>query len=695
MAREYSLENTRNIGIIAHIDAGKTTVSERILFYTGKKHKIGEVHEGAAEMDWMEQEKERGITITAAATTCFWNGKRINLIDTPGHIDFTVEVQRSLRVLDGGVVVFDGVAGVESQSETVWHQAEKFGVPRICFINKMDRMGADFDYDLKSIHERLTTRAHPLQLPIGAAETFQGVIDLFTRTAYVYKDDLGKDVQQIEVPADMKDKVEEFRHKLIEAIVEQDEALLNQYLEGKEPPLEALKATLRKAVITNEIVPVMCGSALKNKGVQLLLDAVVDYLPNPLEIPAAKGIDPKTNAEVVCSPDDTKPFAGLVFKIAADPFVGKLAFFRIYTGTLTAGSYVYNTSTREKERVGRIVRLHANHREEVQEVYAGEIAAIVGLKNTFTGHTICDPDHHVVLESITFPTPVIDLAIEPKTKADQEKMGTAIQRLAEEDPTFRVKFNEETNQTIISGMGELHLDIIVDRMKREFKVEANVGKPQVAYKETITTTGDAEGKYIRQTGGRGQYGHCWVKVEPNEKGKGYEFVDDVKGGTIPKEYIQPINKGIAEALDRGIIAGFPMIDVKATVYDGSYHEVDSSEMAFKIAGSMAVQAACKKAKPILLEPIMKVEAVTPESFMGDVIGDLNSKRAQIKEMRDRGQMRVIDADVPLAEMFGYATALRSMTQGRASYSMEFSHYAEVPRNVAQGIIEKSAVQPAG
>ena len=694
MPREYSQENTRNIGIIAHIDAGKTTVSERVLYYTGKKHKIGEVHEGAAEMDWMEQEKERGITITAAATTCFWNGKRINLIDTPGHIDFTVEVQRSLRVLDGGVVVFDGVAGVESQSETVWHQAEKFGVPRICFINKMDRMGADFYYDLKSIHERLTTRAHPLQLPIGAAETFQGVIDLFTRKAHFYKDDLGKDIEVTDVPADMKDKVEEYRHKLIEAIVEQDEKLLNQYLEGKEPALEDLKATLHKAVVKNELVPVLCGSALKNKGVQLLLDAVVDYLPNPLEVPPVKGEDPKTKAEVACKPIDDAPFAGLVFKIAADPFVGKLAFFRLYSGVVTAGSYVLNTTTGEKERVGRIVRLHANHREEVQEVYAGEIAAIVGLKNTFTGHTICDPAHPVMLESITFPTPVIDLAIEPKTKADQEKMGTAIQRLAEEDPTFRVKFNEETNQTIISGMGELHLDIIVDRMKREFKVEANVGKPQVAYKESITTAAEAEGKYIRQTGGRGQYGHCWVKVEPNEKGKGYEFIDDVKGGSIPREYITPINKGIAEALDRGIIAGYPMIDVKATVYDGSYHEVDSSEMAFKIAGSMAVQAACKKAKPVLLEPIMKVEAVTPETFMGDVIGDLNSKRAQIKEMRDRGQMRVINADVPLAEMFGYATALRSMSQGRASYSMEFSHYAEIPRNVAAAIIEKAAVQTA-
>ncbi|MEK7570003.1 MAG: elongation factor G [Patescibacteria group bacterium] len=694
MPREYSLENTRNIGIIAHIDAGKTTVSERILFYTGKKHKIGEVHEGAAEMDWMEQEKERGITITAAATTCFWNGKQINLIDTPGHIDFTVEVQRSLRVLDGGVVVFDGVAGVESQSETVWHQAEKFGVPRICFINKMDRMGADFYYDLKSIHERLTTRAHPLQLPIGAAETFLGVIDLFTRKAYIYNDDLGKDVQETEVPADMKEKVEEYRHKLIEAIVENDEKLLNQYLDGKEPTMEELKATLRKAVIANALVPVLCGSALKNKGVQLLLDAVVDYLPNPIEIPAAKGKNPKTGEEIMCPPDDAKPFAGLVFKIAADPFVGKLAFFRIYAGKLTSGSYVYNTTTGEKERVGRIVRLHANHREEVQEVFAGEIAAIVGLKTTFTGHTICDPDHHVILESIVFPTPVIDLAIEPKTKADQEKMGTAIQRLAEEDPTFRVKFNDETNQTIISGMGELHLDIIVDRMKREFKVEANVGKPQVAYKETITASAEGEGKYIRQTGGRGQYGHCTVTIEPNEKGKGYEFVDDVKGGAIPKEFIKPINNGIAEALDRGILAGFPIIDAKVTVTDGSYHDVDSSEMAFKIAGSMAVQAAFKKAKPILLEPIMKVEAVTPESFMGDVIGDLNSKRAQIKEMRDRGNMRVIDADVPLAEMFGYATALRSMTQGRASYSMEFSHYAETPRNVAEGIIAKSAGQPA-
>ncbi|PIS40493.1 MAG: elongation factor G [Candidatus Kerfeldbacteria bacterium CG08_land_8_20_14_0_20_43_14] len=689
MPRAYSLEDTRNIGIIAHIDAGKTTVSERILFYTGKKHKIGEVHEGEAEMDWMEQEKERGITITAAATTCFWKDKLINIIDTPGHIDFTVEVQRSLRVLDGGVVVFDGVAGVESQSETVWHQAEKFGVPRICFINKMDRMGADFYYDIKSIHERLTTKAHPLQLPIGAAETFQGIIDLFERKAIVYKDDLGKEFEYGEVPADMKEKVEEYRHALIEAIVEQDEQLLNQYLEGKEPPIQDLKRVLRQACIKNEIVPILCGSALKNKGVQFLLDAVIDYLPTPLEIPATKGKNPKTGEEIVCQPADDQPFASLVFKIAADPFVGKLAFFRVYSGILNSGSYVLNTSTGEKERIGRIVRLHANHREDVETVYAGDIAAAVGLKNTFTGHTICDPDHPVVLESISFPAPVIDLAIEPKTKADQEKMGFAIQRLAEEDPTFRVKFNEETNQTIISGMGELHLEIIVDRMKREFKVEANVGKPQVAYKETILGEAEGEGKYIRQTGGRGQYGHCWVSVKPLERGKGYEFVNEVKGGSIPQEYIQPINKGIKEALDRGIIAGYPVIDMQVTVYDGSYHEVDSSEMAFKIAGSMAVQSAFKRAKPVLLEPIMKIEVVTPEQFMGDVIGDLNSKRAQINEMRDRGNMKVIDASAPLAEMFGYATALRSMTQGRASYSMEFSHYAQVPRNVAETIIAKS------
>lgn len=690
MAREYSLEQTRNIGIIAHIDAGKTTVSERILFYTGKKHKIGEVHEGAAEMDWMEQEKERGITITAAATTCFWKDHRINIIDTPGHIDFTVEVQRSLRVLDGGVVVFDGVAGVEPQSETVWHQAEKYNVPRICFINKMDRMGADFTFDMNSIHDRLTKRAYPIQLPIGAAETFKGIVDLFERKARLYKDDLGKEWEDTEVPADMKEAVEEARHTLIEAICETDDKLLEQYLGGTEPGLSELKAALRKATISNTLVPVLCGSALKNKGVQFLLDAVNDYLPSPLDIPSVKATDPKTGAEIERPTSDEQPFTALAFKIATDPFVGKLAFFRVYAGHLSAGSYVLNTTTGDKERIGRIVRLHANSREDVTDVYAGEIAAAVGLKGTVTGDTLSDPDHPVKLENIVFPEPVIDIAVEPKTKQDQEKMGIALSRLAEEDPTFRVRSDEETAQTIISGMGELHLDIIVDRMKREFKVEANVGKPRVAYRETITQTAEGEGKYIKQSGGRGQYGHCWIKVEPNEKGKGYEFIDEVKGGVIPREYIQPINKGIKEALDSGVVAGYPMVDIKATVYDGSYHEVDSSEAAFKIAGSMGFKEAARKAKPVLLEPIMKVEAITPEQFMGDVIGDLNSKRATIKEMVDRGQSKVIDAEVPLGEMFGYATALRSMTQGRASYSMEFSHYAEVPRNVAETIIGDKA-----
>ena len=693
--REYSLEKTRNIGIIAHIDAGKTTVSERILFYTGKTHKIGEVHEGEAVMDWMEQEQERGITITAAATTCFWpqpvseNTHRINIIDTPGHIDFTVEVQRSLRVLDGGVVVFDGVAGVEPQSETVWHQATKFNVPRICFINKMDRMGANFYADLDSIRERLTPNAHPVQLPIGAEENFKGIIDLFERKAWVYKDDMGRTSEDTSIPDDMKEKVEEYRHALIEAIVEQDEKLLSQYLEGKEPTLSELKKTLRKACIKSELVPVFCGSALKNKGVQFLLDGVIDYLPSPLEIPAIKAFNPKNNEIIERKPDDAEPFTALAFKVASDPFVGKLCFFRVYSGKISAGSYVLNTTTGERERIGRIVRLHANQREEVTDVYAGEIAAAVGLKSTFTGHTICDPDHPAVLESIKFPEPVISLAIEPKTKADQEKMGTALQRLAEEDPTFRIKSNEETGETIISGMGELHLEIIVDRMKREFKVDANIGKPQVAYKETIKKMAEAEGTYIRQSGGRGQYGHCWLRIEPLEQGKGYEFVDEVKGGAIPKEYIQPIQKGVKEAMDRGVIAGYPVLDVRVAVFDGSYHEVDSSEAAFKIAGSKAFQEAVKVANPVILEPLMKVEVVTPENFMGEVIGNLNSKRGQIKEMRDRSNMKVIDATVPLAEMFGYATELRSMSQGRASYSMEFANYAEVPNNVAQKIIESS------
>ena len=687
MPLEYSLEDTRNIGIIAHIDAGKTTVSERVLFYTGKKHKIGEVHEGEATMDWMEQEQERGITITAAATTCFWNKHRINIIDTPGHIDFTVEVKRSLRVLDGGVVIFDGVAGVEPQSETNWRYADDYKVPRICFINKMDRMGADFYADMASIHERLTKSAFAMQLPIGAAETFKGIIDLLRRKAVVYLDELGQKWEETEVPDDMKDKVEDYRHKLVEAIAEHDDTLLHLYLEGKEIPIEDLKRVMRKACIANKLVPVFCGSALKNKGVQLMLDAVVDYLPSPLDVPPLTGHDPKTDEILERKPSDSEPFCALAFKIATDPFVGKLAFFRVYSGTLKAGSYVYNSSKGERERISRIVRLHANSREDVDEVFAGEIAAAVGLKVTTTGNTLCDEDHQIRLESIVFPEPVISLAIEPKTKVDQEKMGFALQKLAEEDPTFRVRSNEETGQLIIWGMGELHLDIIVDRMKREFKVEANVGKPQVAYKETITKVAKAEGKYIRQTGGHGQYGHCWVRVEPQtEKGKGFEFLDEIKGGVIPKEFIKPIEKGVIEATENGVLAGYPVVDVRVAVYDGSYHDVDSSEAAFKIAGSIAFQAAFKQAGPVILEPIMKIEVVTPDANMGDVIGDLNSKRGHINEMRDRSSLKVINAEVPLSEMFGYATALRSMTQGRGSYTMEFDHYAEVPRHIAEEII---------
>ncbi|MEI7497930.1 MAG: elongation factor G [Candidatus Falkowbacteria bacterium] len=690
MPREFSLDKTRNIGIIAHIDAGKTTVTERILFYTGKKHKIGEVHEGAAEMDWMEQERERGITITSAATTCFWNNTRINIIDTPGHVDFTAEVERSLRVLDGGVMVFDGVAGVEPQSETVWYQAEKYKVPRIAFINKMDRTGADFYKDLDSIHTRLTKNAYPIQLPIGAEDKFLGLIDLFEREAHFYLDDLGTKHEIREVPEDMKDKVEEFRARLVEAIVEDNEVLMEKYLAGEEIPVADLKQQLHKAVIANKILPVLCGSALKNKGVQFLLDSVVEYLPSPLEIPPLIGHDPEDetkNIEVKAS-DDEK-FSALAFKIATDPFVGKLCFIRVYSGVLNAGTYVLNVATGEKERIGRIVRMHANHREEVKEVYAGEIAAVIGLKATTTGNTLCDPDRPVLLESITFPEPVIQIAVEPKTKVDQEKMGMALSKLAEEDPTFRVASNEETNQTLISGMGELHLDIIIDRMRREFNVEANVGQPQVAYRETIKTAAQAEGKYIKQSGGRGQYGHCWLKIEPNEKGKGFEFSDDTKGGSIPREYIPAIGKGVKEALSRGVLAGYPMVDIKASVYDGSYHEVDSNESAFKIAGSMAFQEAARKAKPIILEPVMKVDVVTPEQFMGDVIGDLNSKRGQIEEMTDQGQAKLVKAKVPLANMFGYSTSLRSMTQGRASYSMEFAYYSEVPNNVAEEIIGKN------
>lgn len=682
MAREYPINKTRNIGIIAHIDAGKTTVSERVLFYTGKKHKIGEVHEGEATMDWMEQERERGITITAAATTCFWKNHRINLIDTPGHIDFTVEVKRSLRVLDGAVVIFDGVAGVEPQSETNWHYADEYRVPRLCFINKLDRTGADFFADVKSIHDRLTKNAYPIQLPIGAEDNFRGIIDLLTRRAYIYKDDAGKDIEETDIPEDMKAQAEEWRAKLVEAIAQEDESLIERFLAGEDLPLEDLKKGLRKATIEFKIVPVLCGSALKNKGVQFMLDAVVDYLPAPDEIPAVKGVDPSDPEKAIeRKRADNEPFVGLAFKVASDPFVGKICFFRVYSGVIKAGSYVLNTTTGETERIGRIVRMHANSREEVEEVCSGDIAAAVGLKSTFTGHTLADPDHPMILESITFPEPVISVAIEPKTKIDQEKMGIALNKLQQEDPTFRVHMDHETMQTIISGMGELHLEIIVDRMKREFNVEANVGRPQVAYKETIRKPAEAEGKYIKQSGGKGQYGHCWIKVAPRERGAGFEFNEEIKGGVIPREFIPAIEKGIKEALTKGVVAGYPLIDVSAAVFDGSYHDVDSSEMAFKIAGSMAFQDAVRAADPVVLEPVMRVEVVVPEQFMGEVIGDLNSKRGQIKAMRDRAAAKVVDSDVPLSEMFGYTTSLRSMTQGRGSYTMEFSHYSEVPAHV--------------
>ncbi len=691
MQRDYPLDRVRNIGIIAHIDAGKTTTTERVLYYTGKKHKIGEVHEGEATMDWMEQERERGITITAAATTCFWKDHRINIIDTPGHVDFTVEVERSLRVLDGGVTVFDGVAGVEPQSETVWHQADKYHVPRVCYINKLDRTGADFYKDVESIHKRLATNAYPIQLPIGTESNFVGLVDLLTRKAYIYKDDMGKVIDETDVPEDMKTKAEEYRAKLIEAIVEQDESLMERYFAGDEISIPELKKALRKGVVAMKIFPILCGSALKNKGVQQMLDAVVEYLPSPLDVPPISGFDPEDpEKQIVCPPADASPFAALAFKIAADPFVGKLAFFRVYSGSVKAGTYVLNTTTGEKERISRIVRLHANSREDVEEVFAGEIAAAVGLKNTVTGNTLCDPDHPVVLESITFPEPVISQALEPKTKADQEKMAVALQKLAEEDPTFHVHTDPDSLQTIIAGMGELHLEIIVDRMKREYGVEANVGRPQVAYRETIRGSAEGEGRYIKQSGGRGQYGHAWLRVEPNTApdAKNFEFFDEVKGGAIPREYIAPIEKGAREAMDRGVLAGFPLINIKATVFDGSYHDVDSNEAAFKMAGSLAFQEAVRKAQPVLLEPVMKVEVVTPEDFMGTVVGDLNSKRGQIQEMGDRNNIKFVKALVPLAEMFGYATSLRSMTQGRASYTMEFGQYMDVPNNVAKTVIEQ-------
>jgi len=696
--RTYPLEKTRNIGFIAHIDAGKTTVTERVLFYTGISHKIGEVHEGEATMDWMEQEKERGITITSAATTCFWspesyltkekeNEHRINIIDTPGHIDFTVEVQRSLRVLDGAIVIFDGVAGVEPQSETVWRQADKFRVPRMCFINKLDRTGADFEKSFQSILERLTPNAIKLQIPIGLEDKHEGVIDLLTQKAYYFEGEHGEKVIEKEVPENLKQQTIDIRQQIIEKIVEQDDKLTEKYLDGKEIDINELRTALRTATINNKLVPVFCGSALKNKGVQLLLDAIIYYLPSPLDLPPVEGFKPKTKEKIIREAKDEAPFSALAFKIATDPYVGSLTYFRVYSGKLEAGSYVLNSSTGQKERVGRILRMHANKREEVKEIFAGQIGAAVGLKQTTTGDTLCDPDKPIILEKITFPEPVISISIEPKSKADQEKMSLALKRLAEEDPTFKIKTDNETGQTIISGMGELHLGILVDRMLREFKVEANIGRPQVAYKETIKKIAEAEGKYIRQTGGRGQYGHVWLRVEPQERGGGFEFVDEIKGGTIPQEFIPSVEKGVKEAMDKGILAGYPVVDTKVTLYDGSFHEVDSSEAAFKIAGSIAFQEASKKADLVLLEPIMKVEVVVPQEFMGDVTGDLNSKRARIEKMTDRGNMKVISAKVPLAEMFGYATQIRSMTQGRGTFTMEFDHYAEVPGNIAQDIIE--------
>ncbi len=697
MPRNYPIEKTRNFGIIAHIDAGKTTVSERVLFYTGVSHKIGEVHTGDTVMDWMEQERERGITITSAATTAFWiptmhHGDKkheyhLNLIDTPGHIDFTVEVKRSLRVLDGAVVVFDGVAGVEPQSETNWRYADEYHVPRVCFINKLDRMGANFEKSFQSILDRLTTSALPIQLPIGLESDFKGVVDLLENKAYGFEGEHGERIVEVPIPDNMKADVEKQRHTAIEKIVDNDDALMAKYLDGKEISVEELRKTLRKAVIANKIVPVLCGSALKNKGVQFMLDAVAEYLPSPLDLPPLKGTDPKTGEELSRKEDDAEPFTGLAFKIATDPYVGTLAFFRNYAGVIKRGSYVLNTTKNSQERIGRIVRMHANEREEVEEVYAGEIAAIVGLKNTTTGDTLCAPDAPIALEQITFPEPVIGIRIEPKTKADQEKMGNALHRLAEEDPTFRVAGDIDTGETIISGMGELHLEIIVDRMKREFGVEANVGRPQVAYKETILGEGDAEGKYIRQSGGRGQYGHVRLKVKPLERGKGFEFVDAIKGGAIPQEFIGPVEKGVKEALGKGVVANYPMVDVEVTLYDGSFHEVDSSEAAFKIAGSMAFQEAARRAKPVILEPIMKVQTITPMDFLGEVTGDLNSKRGKIESIEDRGSLKVIDVKVPLSEMFGYATQVRSMTQGRASFTMEFDHYEAVPKNIETQIVE--------
>jgi len=687
--RLTQLENYRNIGIMAHIDAGKTTTTERILYYTGVSHKIGEVHEGTATMDWMEQEQERGITITSAATTCSWRDYNINIIDTPGHVDFTIEVERSLRVLDGAVAVFCSVGGVEPQSETVWRQADKYGVPRLAFINKMDRVGADFFRGVQMIKDRLKANPLPIQLPVGKEENFKGVIDLVRMKAVIWTDEsLGADYSEMEIPAELLDEATEYREKMIEEISSHDDALMEKYLSGEALTEQEIMSAIRTGTIAIKFCPVICGSSFKNKGVQNLLDAVVDYMPSPMDIPPIKGIDVDSGAEIERAASDSEPFSALGFKIMTDPFVGQLTFFRVYSGVANAGSYIYNSTKGKKERLGRILKMHANKREEIKEVFAGDIAAAVGLKYTTTGDTLCDEDKQVILESIEFPEPVISIAIEPKTKAEQEKLGFGLQKLASEDPSFRVKTDEETGQTIISGMGELHLEIIVDRLKREFKVEANVGKPQVAYRETITKKVKVEGKFVRQSGGRGQYGHVWLEIEPQEAGKGFEFVDAIKGGVVPREYIPAVGKGALEATDNGILAGFPVVDVKVTLIDGSYHEVDSSEMAFKIAGSMGFKEGCAKASPIILEPIMSVEVVVPEDYMGDVIGDLNSRRGRIMGMDSRAGAQVVSAMVPLASMFGYSTDLRSATQGRATYAMTFDHYEPVPKSVAEEIVAK-------
>ena len=687
MAREFSLNHTRNIGIMAHIDAGKTTTTERILYYTGRIHKIGETHDGASQMDWMAQEQERGITITSAATTAAWNGHRVNIIDTPGHVDFTVEVERSLRVLDGAVAVLDAQSGVEPQTETVWRQATTYGVPRVVFVNKMDKTGADFLYSVKTLHDRLGANALPIQLPIGAEDDFEGIIDLVEMKQYMYTNDLGTDIQVGEIDAAHLEDAEMYRDQLIEAVSNLDEELMMKYLEGEEISIEELKAAIRRATINVELFPVLCGSAFKNKGVQLMLDAVIDYLPAPTDIPAIKGTL-EDGTEVERHASDEEPFAALAFKVMTDPFVGKLTFFRVYSGTIQSGTYVLNSTKGKRERVGRLLQMHANSRQEISEVYAGDIAAAVGLKDTTTGDTLCDPDHEVILESMVFPEPVISLSVEPKSKADQDKMGIALQKLAEEDPTFRTHTDEETGETIISGMGELHLDIIVDRMRREFKVEANIGAPQVAYRETFTQAADVEGKFVRQSGGRGQYGHVWIKFEPQEPGAGYEFVDAVVGGVVPREYIGSVDAGLKDALQNGQLSGFPVVDVKATLFDGSYHDVDSSEMAYKIAASMALKNAYEKCKPVLLEPVMKVEVVIPDEYLGDVMGDITSRRGRLDGMEARGNAQVIRAYVPLSEMFGYATALRSNTQGRGNYSMEMDHYEQVPKSIADEVIKK-------